>query len=425
MVCKKGACLNVLSVKNSLVNSERSWKNHLRSSADHFAWSAMARPAFDTSEPLSPFLPHFLLSAPSQVKHKSHRFLYLPLILCLSYPTINILFVFLLEVDMANDRFGRFIHYLRISLTDHCNLRCVYCMPEDMTFRPRAELMQDDEILLFTRLFSDLGFDKFRLTGGEPTVRAGIVNLISGITATAGVKSLSMTTNGVLLERLAQPLKQAGLQRVNISLDTLDPQRFERLTRWGKLEQVMAGIHAAEVAGLTPIKINVVVVRGYNDQDVGEMARLTYQHNWQVRFIEMMPFAGQTNFQKQQVVSDAEILERIAKDLGEPAILNHGVLDGEARIYRLPGAVGNLGFISSVTHPFCAACTRARLTSDGKLRLCLLKEKEVDLLTPLRAGSSLEELRQLILDGIWNKPWGHDLAKGDVALNRTMSEIGG
>lgn len=326
---------------------------------------------------------------------------------------------------MAQDSFGRFIHYMRISLTDHCNLRCVYCMPEDMTFRPNADLMQDDEILLFVKLFTELGFDKFRLTGGEPTVRANIVNLVHGMAATEGVKSLSMTTNGVLLGKLALPLKEAGLQRVNVSLDTLDPERFNRLTRWGKLDQVMEGIYAAENAGLTPIKINVVVVRGYNDMDVAEMARLTYEHNWQVRFIEMMPFAGQTNFQKQQIVSDAEILGRISKELDVPEILNHGILDGEARIYRLPGAIGSLGFISSVTLPFCASCTRARLTADGKMRLCLLKEKEVDLLKPLRNGASLEDLRALILDGVWNKPWGHDLAKGEVALNRVMSEIGG
>lgn len=326
---------------------------------------------------------------------------------------------------MASDSFGRFIHYLRISLTDHCNLRCVYCMPEDMTFRPNAELMQDDEVLLLTQLFSELGFDKFRLTGGEPTVRANIVELVRGIASTPGVKSLSMTTNGVLLSKLARPLREAGLQRVNISLDTLDPQRFQRLTRWGKLEQVLAGIDAAEQAGLRPIKINVVVVRGYNDQDVVDMARLTYEHDWQIRFIEMMPFAGQTNFQKQQIVSDAEILARISKELDAPDIQNQGILDGEARIYRLPNATGSLGFISSVTHPFCASCTRARLTSDGKLRLCLLKEKEVDLLKPLRAGANLAELRELILDGIWHKPWGHDLAKGEVALNRVMSEIGG
>jgi cyclic pyranopterin phosphate synthase len=155
------------------------------------------------------------------------------------------------------------------------------------------------------------------------------------------------------------------------------------------------------------------------------MANLTYEHNWQVRFIEMMPFAGQTEFQTNLVVSDAEILELVSSKLDQPELLNHGMLDGEARLYRLPGAKGTLGFISSVTNPFCAGCTRARLTSDGKIRLCLLKEKEVDLLTPLRAGATLDDLRTLILDGIWWKPWGHGLAQGEIATNRTMSQIGG
>lgn len=326
---------------------------------------------------------------------------------------------------MALDRFGRSIHYLRISLTDHCNLRCVYCMPEEMTFRPNAELMQDDEVLQLVELFAQLGFTKFRLTGGEPTVRYGIVELVQGIARTRGVQSLSMTTNGVLLPRLAEPLAQAGLQRVNISLDTLDAQKFQRLTRWGKLADVWQGILASERAGLLPIKLNAVIVRGYNEADVVDLARLTLEHPWQVRFIEMMPFAGATELQRSQVVTAQEMQQRIEAALGPLTPLHDGRLDGEARVYRLPGAPGEVGFISSVTQPFCAACTRARLTADGRLRLCLLREGEVDLLTPLRQGASLAELRQLILDGIWHKPWGHGLAEGVVPLNRVMSEIGG
>lgn len=326
---------------------------------------------------------------------------------------------------MAFDRFGRNIHYLRISLTDHCNLRCVYCMPEDMNFRPNAEMMQDDEVLLLARLFASMGFDKFRLTGGEPTVRAHIVDLVREIACIPGVDSLSMTTNAVLLEKLARPLKEAGLQRVNISLDTLDPNRFRRITRWGSFDQVWGGILAAEAAGLTPVKLNAVVVRGFNDSDVAAMARLTLEHPWQVRFIEMMPFAGDTAFQRSQVVTAAEMARAIEAELGPLEAINGGKLDGEARLFRLQNACGTLGFISSVSLPFCASCTRARLTADGKLRLCLLREKEVDLLTPLRAGASLEDLRQLIVENVWEKPWGHGLAQGEVALNRTMSEIGG
>jgi cyclic pyranopterin phosphate synthase len=326
---------------------------------------------------------------------------------------------------MAIDRFGRNIHYLRISLTDHCNLRCIYCMPEEMTFRPNAELMQDDEILLLTRMFASLGFDKIRLTGGEPTVRANIVDIVRGITQTEGIRSVSMTTNGVLLSRLAASLAEAGLQRVNISIDTLDPEKFKRLTRWGKMEDVWAGIQAAEAAGLTPIKLNAVVVRGYNETDVVALAQLTQDNPWQMRFIEMMPFAGATDIQLGQMITAEQIKTRIEESLGPMEVANQGELDGEARLFRLPGAQGDVGFISSVTNPFCASCTRARLTADGRLRLCLLREKEVDLLTPLRAGASLDELRQLILDGVWQKPWGHGLAEGIIPLNRVMSQIGG
>jgi cyclic pyranopterin phosphate synthase len=298
-------------------------------------------------------------------------------------------------------------------------------MPEDMTFRPNAELMQDDEILLFTRLFASLGFHKMRLTGGEPTVRADIVDLVREITHTPGVRSLSITTNGILLSRLAGPLAEAGLDRVNISLDTLDPEKFRRLTRWGKLADVWTGLESAEEAGLTPIKINAVVVRGYNESDILDVAQLTLEHPWQVRFIEMMPFAGATVLQINQVVNWEEMHQRIENAFGSLEIVGNGKLDGEARLYHLPGARGDIGFISSVTKPFCAECNRARLTADGRLRLCLLREKEVDLLTPLRNGATLEELRQLILTGIWHKPWGHGLAQGVIPLNRVMSEIGG
>ncbi len=326
---------------------------------------------------------------------------------------------------MAHDRYGRRLHYLRISLTDHCNLRCVYCMPEDMTFRPNHELMQDDEVLFFVRLFADLGFDKIRLTGGEPTVRAGVVDLVRGIAATPGIRTVTMTTNGILLPRLARALAQAGLKRVNISLDTLDPTKFRRLTRWGDLEDVLEGIRAAEEAGLQPIKINAVVVRGYNEEDVVPLAGLTLDRPWQVRFIEMMPFAGATEVQRTLVVTVPEMMARLRAAYGGLEPVDGGRLDGEARLYRLPGARGTVGFIATLSQPFCASCTRVRLTADGHLRLCLLREKEVDLLTPLRQGASREALRRQITDALWAKPWGHGLAQGEIPLNRTMSQIGG
>ena len=326
---------------------------------------------------------------------------------------------------IAQDRFGRMINYLRISLTDKCNLRCVYCMPEDMVFRPKHELMQDDELRTFVRVFADLGFHKFRLTGGEPTVRHNIVEICGFIAHTPGVQSLSMTTNGILLTDLAQPLADAGLQRVNISIDTLDPERFKRITRWGTLDEVWDGIEAAERAGLTPIKLNAVVVRGFNDQDVTELAKLTLDHDWQVRFIEMMPFGDVATFAQEQIITDAQIRERIAGEYMPLELSNSGKLDGEARIYRFPGAKGEVGFISTVSAPFCATCNRARLTADGVLRLCLLRDKEVNLLGPLRAGAIEEDLKEIILEGIWWKPWGHGLAEDEIPVKRVMSQIGG
>lgn len=326
---------------------------------------------------------------------------------------------------MALDHFGRRLNYLRISLTDHCNLRCLYCMPEEMVFRPSAELMQDDEILALVKLFTGLGFDKIRLTGGEPTIRNHVVGLVQQIAQTPGVNTLTMTTNGVLLSRLARPLADAGLQRVNISLDTLNPDKFQTLTRWGSLEDVWSGIQAAEEAGLTPIKINAVVVRGYNEPDMIDLARLTLEHSWQVRFIELMPFGGSDAFQVGQLVTATEMHHIVESTFGPLEPVNGGALDGEARVFSLPGAAGDIGFISSVSAPFCHSCTRARLTADGRLRLCLLREGEVDLLTPLRAGASVAELKQLIIDGLWQKPWGHALAQGVIPRNREMSEIGG
>lgn len=326
---------------------------------------------------------------------------------------------------MAVDRFGRNIHYLRVSLTDKCNLRCVYCMAEDMVFRPSAELMQDDELMTLMHLFADLGFDKYRLTGGEPTIRPNIVEIVRGMKAIPGVRSVSMTTNGVLLRKLARPLAEAGLERVNISVDTLDPVRFHKITRWGDLDSVWDGILAAEEAGLLPIKLNAVVARGYNEDDVAELARLTVDHPWQIRFIEMMPFGDVAEFAQAQIVTEAEIRERIEREFGPLELLDDGRLDGEARLYRIPGAQGTIGLISSISVPFCASCNRARLTADGVLRLCLLRDKEVNLLQPLRQGATIADLKQIIRENVWHKPWGHALADDVIPLTRVMSQIGG
>ena len=325
---------------------------------------------------------------------------------------------------MLNDSFGRSIHYLRISLTDKCNMRCVYCMAEDMIFRPSSELMSADELLRLVNIFARLGTDKIRLTGGEPTIHPDLIEIVRGIRAT-GIERISMTTNGLRLTELAQPLKAAGLERVNVSVDTLNAEKFHRITRWGHLDQVMAGVHAAEAAGLTPLKINAVVARGFNEDDVADLAALTLTHPWQVRYIEMMPFGDVASFAQDATVSQAEIMRRIEDQLGRLEPVEDAKLDGEARLYRLPNSLAAIGFISTVTNPFCASCTRVRLTADGKLRLCLLRDDEGDLLTPLRNGASDAEMEKLIRSLIWRKPWGHDLAEGVIPLERVMSQIGG
>ena len=326
---------------------------------------------------------------------------------------------------MSLDQYGRSINYLRISLTDQCNLRCRYCMTEQMTFRPKAELMQNDEIIRLARLFTELGFTKFRLTGGEPTVREGIIDIVRELRALPHVRDLAMTTNGILLKHLARPLREAGLSRLNISIDTLNPERFKQITRWGNVDDVWNGIMIAEDLGY-PIKLNAVVVRGLNDtEDVVNLARLTLSHPWQIRFIEMMPFGSTSEFQQAGVVTQAELISTIERELGPLAPVNEGRLDGEARCYHLHDAPGVVGFISSVSQPFCAGCNRARLTADGVLRLCLLRDKELPLLPLLRGGASDLEMLALIRESIWFKPWGHGLAEHIIPINRLMSEIGG
>lgn len=323
------------------------------------------------------------------------------------------------------DSYGRHLHYLRVSLTDACNLRCVYCMPEDIRFRPVSSLMQDEEIVTLVRVGASLGVDKIRLTGGEPTVRRGVVDLVRDIKGIPGIQRVVMTTNGVRLAELAKPLAQAGLSQVNISVDSLDPDKFRRITRRGNLDDVWSGIKAAEAAGLQPVKLNCVVTRGFNDDEVVDLARLSLDNDWDVRFIELMPLGSVADFQHEQVVPSTETKARIEAALGplEPVPGHNG--HDPARPYRLQDARGRLGFISSVTEPFCEGCDRLRLTADGKLRLCLLRDDEVDLLTPLRAGADFESLRRLMADAAYGKPWGHRLSENDFAKSREMSQIGG
>lgn len=326
--------------------------------------------------------------------------------------------------EPTHDSYGRRVRYLRISLTDACNLRCVYCMPEHMQFRPRQELMSDEEIIFLVNVAASLGVDKIRLTGGEPTIRPGVVDLVRQIAAIPGIEDVAMTTNALLLDELAQPLADAGLDRVNISIDTISPERFRRITRWGDVEDVWRGIRAAERAGLRPVKLNCVVTRGFNEEDVTDLAGLTLEEDWEVRFIEMMPFGEVSDFQLSHVVSFREIREKVESVFGALEEASYDFVD-PSRPFRIPGARGTLGFISSVTEPFCQGCGRVRLTADGKLRLCLLRDDEVDLLAPLRGGADFDEIRALMREGAFHKPWGHGLAAGAFAEDRAMNQIGG
>ncbi len=297
-------------------------------------------------------------------------------------------------------------------------------MPEGIKFKPRADLMQDHELLLLTQAFVELGVDKIRLTGGEPMLRPNLIHLVREIKQ-MGVRDLSMTTNGSMLARQARALADAGLDRVNISLDSLDPAKFRRITRLGSLSDTWRGILAAEEAGLTPIKLNVVVVRGYNEEDVVDLARLTLKHDWEVRFIELMPLGSEGGFALESMVPSSETIARIESEFGPLEEVPGYNGEDPSRPFRIPGAAGSLGFISSVTAPFCAGCTRLRLTADGRLRLCLLHDDEVDLLSPLRAGASYEEIKNIIQAAAWNKPWGHRLDEDRFPVSREMSQIGG
>jgi cyclic pyranopterin phosphate synthase len=325
----------------------------------------------------------------------------------------------------AFDAYGRQMSYLRISLTDRCNFRCVYCMPAiGMKFQPRDELLTDEELLRVVGLCAKAGFTKLRLTGGEPTVRPHLVDLVRAMKSFPGIEDLSMTTNALLLSRIASDLKAAGLDRVNVSLDTLDPVKFKLMTRGGRLDLVWAGLEAAHEVGLTPIKINAVVVRGQNEHEVGDLAALTLDRPWQMRFLEIMPMEGVGTVHDQNLVTSEETQRELEQRFGplEPIETPPG---DPARVWKIRGAAGTVGFISPVSAPFCAFCNRIRLTADGKLRLCLLRNDEVDLRDLMRSGADDAALEHQMRLGIWRKPWGHGLAEGDRNIGRGMSQIGG
>src|SRR2546425_107891 len=329
---------------------------------------------------------------------------------------------------MPNDRFGREIDYLRISLIDHCNLRCVYCMPlSGVSFVPPAELLQADEIEMVGRAAIAAGFRRVRLTGGEPTLRADLVEIVTRLAAIPGMGDVAMTTNGILLPQLAEPLKRAGLRRVNIHLDTLNAERVRQIMRWNDLARVWQGIEAAEAAGLTPIKLNTVVASGYNDGDVVDLAPWPVARGWHLRFIELMPLGRDeaAATARDRFVSNAKTREVIEQALGTlTAVPSRNPAD-ESKNFRLPRARGVVGFISPVSEPYCGACNRMRLTADGKFHLCLLNDDELDVKRALRSGGGVSEVAAILCRAVGLKPTGHRLEEGISAEERSMFQLGG
>jgi cyclic pyranopterin phosphate synthase len=323
------------------------------------------------------------------------------------------------------DSFQRPINYLRISVTDRCNLRCVYCMPvggiREVSHR---DILSYEEIYTVVRAASALGINKVRLTGGEPLVRLGLPKLVEMLRQIEAIDDISLTTNGTLLGRYAAELKRSGLRRVNISLDTLKPERFRVITRGCcDLGGVLEGIEAARSVGLNPVKINVVVMAGINDDEVLDFARKTISEDWHVRFIEFMPTAGVSNAAL-HFVPVGKIKGQL-ESLGELAPCLPHVGNGPARYFRFPDSRGSIGYISPVSEHFCFHCNRLRLTADGKLRSCLLSDEEIDLRQPLRNGTTSAELESLIKQAVAKKPLRHQLAEGRLPLDRPMTQVGG
>ena len=327
------------------------------------------------------------------------------------------------------DTFARPISYLRVSVSDRCNLRCVYCMPiEGIPLLSHQDILTFEEIERVVQTAAKMGIRKIRLTGGEPLTRAGLPKLVHMIAATPGIDDISMTTNGQLLPRYADELASAGLNRVNISLDSLRPKRYRALTRVGDLAPAWRGVQAAEAAGLAPVKINSVVVRGFNDDEVVDFARLTLAEERHIRFIEVMPLGHSDLWAENGFVSMQEVRERIETALGplSQVGLDAPVIgNGPARYWRLPDAAGTLGFISPVSDHFCAGCNRLRLTADGRLLPCLLSDMEIDLRDPLRSGIDDAELKALLANAVARKPARHHLEEGEHPVKREMAQIGG
>jgi cyclic pyranopterin phosphate synthase len=332
----------------------------------------------------------------------------------------------LISSQALSDTFNREIDYLRISVTDRCNMRCLYCMPEDgIACIPRRDILRYEEIAHIVRATARLGIRSLRITGGEPLIRRDLVDLVVMLKAIPGIDDIALSTNAVLLGEHAQALAAAGLNRVNVSIDSLNPERFRKITRRDYASRALAGIAAAETAGLTPIKINCVAMRGANDDELAAIAALSIDHAYHVRFIEIMPLHGNEAFQEGWYMPATEILERV-RTLGDLEQCAGPNGNGPARYWRLPGAKGTIGVISPLSHNYCETCNRVRLTADGQLRLCLFGDNQVDLRHPLRQGATIDEIAELVRNAIKEKPEHHNLSLGHPSSNlEALSQVGG
>ena len=330
---------------------------------------------------------------------------------------------------MLTDSYGRVHRDLRVSLTDRCNLRCTYCMPaEGVPWTPTPELLTTDELLRIVDVAVSAGITEVRLTGGEPLLRPDIVDVVRGIAAMTSHDGepveVSMTTNALRLPRLAGPLRDAGLTRVNISLDTLRPDRFRQMSRRDRFDDTMAGIEAADAAGFRPLKLNTVLLRGVNDDEAVDLLRWAVERGYELRFIEQMPLDGGHIWQRSEMITGAEILAMLREEFELTEVPGRGAAPAER--FLVDGGPATVGVIASVTMPFCGACDRLRLTSDGQLRSCLFARGETDLRTPLRDGSSEEEITALIHACLAGKLPGHGINEpGFLQPPRPMSAIGG
>ncbi len=325
------------------------------------------------------------------------------------------------------DTFGRVAADLRVSVTDRCNLRCTYCMPaEGLPWMAKPEMLDDAELLRVIGVFVGLGVRQVRLTGGEPTLRRSLVSLVAGIAALSPRPRIAMTTNGIALDRLAGPLAAAGLDRVNVSLDTVDADQFRTLTLRDRFADVERGLKAAASAGLAPVKVNAVAMRGVNAESVEELLQWCLDRGYDLRFIEQMPLDAQHEWDRSQMVTAPEIRERLSRRFLLTPMPSGSRGSAPAELFLVEGGPQTVGIIASVTDPFCAACDRARLTADGQVRNCLFSGRETDLRAALRSGADDDEIAALIQGEMWRKARGHGIGEPDfVQPDRPMSSIGG